>query len=103
MWNNYTVHMLNPDKIATRHAEADALRLADEAERAPDEVRVSGEHRFWATAGTDRVVANGTSFAIQLRDGAVGGIRSARHGVAAAAAGLRHAHRPHLAAGHRHA
>lgn len=103
MWNSYTVHMLNPDKIATRQAEADAVRLADEAQPVPEEGRVRGEHRFWATAGTEKVVAHGTSRASLLRHGAVVGIRSARHGFAGATAGLRHAHRPYPAVGHRHA
>jgi hypothetical protein len=90
MWNNYTVHMLNEDKIATRQEEAAAQRLADEG-------RARDEHRFWATAGVERVVAHGTSRVARLRDGTVG------HGVAMAAARLRHAHRPHVALGHHRA
>jgi hypothetical protein len=96
MWNNYTVHMLNKDKIATRQEEANAQRLADEG-------RVRDEHRFWATAGVERVLAHGTSRAARLRDGTVADARAVGHGVAMAAARLRHAHRPHVALGHHRA
>ncbi len=41
MWNNYTVAMLNPDKIAGRQAEAAAERRAVEG-------RVRAEHTSWA-------------------------------------------------------
>jgi hypothetical protein len=96
MWNNYTVHMLNPDKIATRQAEAAAQRLADEG-------HARDEHRFLATAGVETVAGRGTSRAARLRDGAVADARAIGHGVATAAARIRHAHRPHVALGHHRA
>ena len=54
MWNNYTVDMLNPDKIASRQAEAAAERRAAEG-------RVHAEHATGATAGILRVVVAGRS------------------------------------------
>ncbi len=99
MWNNYTVDMLNPDKVATRQAEADAVRLADEARTSPGEARARVEHAFWATRGVERAVASSASRAARVREAAVAATRATGHRAALAAAGLRHAHRPHVAAG----
>ena len=104
MWNNYTVEMLNPDKIATRQAEADAQRLGDQG-------RERGEHTFWATRGVERVRVSGTMGAARLRASAAvraGGVRAgivareraARREAGVLAAWMRHLHRPHFAVGH---
>jgi hypothetical protein len=100
MWNNYTVHMLNPDKIETRQAEAADQRLADEARQAPDEGLVRSEHTLRATR---KVVGFGTSRTAQLRHGAASGLHAVRHDFALAGAHLRHIHRPHIAIGHHRA
>jgi hypothetical protein len=100
MWNNYTVHMQNPDKIATRQAEADAVRLADEARARPAEGRVPGVLTSWATARIGKVVAYGTSGADRLRRGLATGLRAVRHDVALMGTHLQHLHRPHVALGH---
>jgi hypothetical protein len=81
MWNNYTVDMLNPDKIASRQAEAAAERRAVEG-------RVDAEHAAGTMAGIGRVVVAGTSFAA-----------AALHRAGLAVAGLRNLHGPRRAAG----
>jgi hypothetical protein len=81
MWNNYTVDMLNPDKIASRHAEAAAERRAAEG-------RVHAGHATGATAGFRRVVVAGTTFAT-----------AALHRAGLAVPGRRNPHGPRRAAG----
>jgi len=104
MWNNYTVEMLNPDKIATRQAEADAQRLGDQG-------RERGEHTFWATRGVERVLVSGTTGAARLRAsaavrasdlraGVVARERAVRREAGVVAAWMRHVHRPHITVGH---
>jgi hypothetical protein len=59
MWNNYTVDMLNPDKIASRRGEAAAERRAADG-------RVHAE-RTSRAAGIQRVVAPGRSLVTAAR------------------------------------
>jgi hypothetical protein len=65
MWNNYTVHTLNADKMATRQAEAKAQRLADEGHE-------HGELRSRAAARLGNVIAFATSRSARLRHAAGG-------------------------------
>ncbi len=65
MWNNYTVGMLNSDKIATRQAEARAQRLADQGHE-------HGELRSRVVAGFGSVIALATSRSARLRRAAGG-------------------------------
>ncbi len=104
MWNNYTVELLNPDKIATRQAEADAQRLGDQG-------RARGEHTFWATRGVERVIVSGATGAARvraaaaarasdLRTAAVAREQAVRREVGIVATWMRHVHRPHFSIGH---
>ena len=54
MYNNYTIQLLNPDKISTRQAEAAAQRRAAEG-------HVRSERTFRAPASIERIVAFGAS------------------------------------------
>lgn len=81
MYNNYTIELLNPDKIATRQAEAEAQRRGTEG-------REGRGHVFGAPAGVERVVAFGAS-----------SVAAARRLAAAAGTGLQHLRGPRAAAG----
>ena len=81
MYNNYTIELLNPDKIATRQAEADAQRRAAEG-------RGPGRHLFRVPAGITSLVAFGASR-----------VAAARGRATQAGTGLQHLRAPRAAAG----
>jgi hypothetical protein len=80
MWNNYTVHMLNPGKMADRQAEARAERLAAESAGA-------GTGTFWLSRGIEKVTSSGVP-------------RAALHGAAIVVVRLQHLHGPRLTPRH---